>query len=298
MRKTANNNTKKTVAKSKNSKEKKAEAKQKTNFTTTQNENTKKKNITKNKNIKEKKDILKEDKTSKEISKEQAKIETIRKELKSKNKIPIKDMNKIYNAIFPNIYIAAGVIIYFLFMIFGFYNINNKVFITDVKAFSIAMLCGAIAIFEYAYKKDSTKFAIYGIEMLFVALATLFIQYIYFYQTETIIRLYMLIPLAFAIYYVLKSIILATKIKLANKNNISDVKEIIKKEKKLNIEEPTEDKDSIANSTKNEKQYKLKQNSAKKNIFSKNKKDQSKNKAKEKNSKTDGEKNTKTTNKK
>ena len=64
MRKTANNNTKKTVAKSKNSKEKKAETKQKTNFTTTQNENTKKKNITKNKNIKEKKDILKEDKTS------------------------------------------------------------------------------------------------------------------------------------------------------------------------------------------------------------------------------------------
>ena len=108
----------------------------------------------------------------------------------------------------------------------------------------------------------------------------------------------MLIPLAFAIYYVLKSIILATKIKLANKNNISDVKEIIKKEKKLNIEEPTEDKDSIANSTKNEKQYKLKQNSAKKIYPQKNKKDQSKNKAKEKNSKTDGEKNTKTTNKK
>lgn len=208
MRKTANNNTKKTVAKSKNSKEKKAEAKQKTNFTTTQNENTKKKNITKNKNIKEKKDILKEDKTSKEISKEQAKIETIRKELKSKNKIPIKDMNKIYNAIFPIIYIAAGVIIYFLFMIFGFYNINNKVFITDVKAFSIAMLCGAIAIFEYAYKKDSTKFAIYGIESLVMAILTMSLIYINLMYFDKFAYVVAIIAFALAAYYIVKCVVI------------------------------------------------------------------------------------------
>ena len=174
----------------------------------TANKNTKKKNITKNKNIKEKKDILKEDKTSKEISKEQAKIETIRKELKSKNKIPIKDMNKIYNAIFPNIYIAAGVIIYFLFMIFGFYNINNKVFITDVKAFSIAMLCGAIAIFEYAYKKDSTKFAIYGIESLVMAILTMSLIYINLMYFDKFAYVVAIIAFALAAYYIVKCVVI------------------------------------------------------------------------------------------
>ena len=200
--------------------------------------------------------------------------------------------------VFKNLSLGIIILLYFTFVNLGYHNITKDVFIADIRVFSMCLVIVAVLLFEKSYRKNIAEIAIYGIEMLFVALATLFIQYIYFYQTETIIRLYMLIPLAFAIYYVLKSIILATKIKLANKNNISDVKEIIKKEKKLNIEEPTEDKDSIANSTKNEKQYKLKQNSAKKNIFSKNKKDQSKNKAKEKNSKTDGEKNTKTTNKK
>ncbi len=226
------------------------------------------------------------------------KTDNIIEEIKKKKKTPKEVKEKMIQTVFKNLSLGIIILLYFTFVNLGYHNITKDVFIADIRVFSMCLVIVAVLLFEKSYRKNIAEIAIYGIEMLFVALATLFIQYIYFYQTETIIRLYMLIPLAFAIYYVLKSIILATKIKLANKNNISDVKEIIKKEKKLNIEEPTEDKDSIANSTKNEKQYKLKQNSAKKNIFSKNKKDQSKNKAKEKNSKTDGEKNTKTTNKK
>ena len=226
------------------------------------------------------------------------KTDNIIEEIKKKKKTPKEVKEKMIQTVFKNLSLGIIILLYFTFVNLGYHNITKDVFIAVIRVFSMCLVIVAVLLFEKSYRKNIAEIAIYGIEMLFVALATLFIQYIYFYQTETIIRLYMLIPLAFAIYYVLKSIILATKIKLANKNNISDVKEIIKKEKKLNIEEPTEDKDSIANSTKNEKQYKLKQNSAKKNIFSKNIKDQSKNKGKENNSKTDGEKNTKTTNKK
>ena len=89
-----------------------------------------------------------------------------------------------------------------------FYNINNKVFITDVKAFSIAMLCGAIAIFEYAYKKDSTKFAIYGIESLVMAILTMSLIYINLMYFDKFAYVVAIIAFALAAYYIVKCVVI------------------------------------------------------------------------------------------
>ncbi len=183
------------------------------------NNKTKQTSKSKNKDSKKKtntleKDPVKKTKTqkknnkSKSLIQEQAKIEIVGKELKGKNKIPKQDMKKIYNAVLPNIYIAIGVIIYFIFMILGFYNINNKVFVTDLKAFSIFALFGAIVIFEYAYKKNSIKFAIYGIEVLIVAILTMLLIYINLMYFNKFAYISSIISFIFAVYYVVKCVII------------------------------------------------------------------------------------------
>ena len=49
-------------------------------------------------------------------------------------------------------------------------NIESSIFIVDLKVFAVSLLAVAIGIFEFAYKKDSGKAAIYGIEILFLAI--------------------------------------------------------------------------------------------------------------------------------
>ena len=72
-----------------------------------------------------------------------------------------------------NILIGIFVILYFVSLGVGFINIESVAYVTDLKVFSIAILAIAIILFEYSYNKDSGKFAIIGIEMLFVAIITL-----------------------------------------------------------------------------------------------------------------------------
>jgi len=90
----------------------------------------------------------------------------------------------------------------------------------------------AIYLFEIAYRKDNGKLAIYGIESLIIAIFTLFLPYIIFELNEENKKYYLTASIFVASYYILKSLIIAIKIKSKHMNsNISDVKEIVKKEK-------------------------------------------------------------------
>ena len=174
-------------------------------------------------------------------------------EIKEKKKIPKEVKEKINQVVFKNVTLGIIIFLYFIFINLGYYNITKEVFAVDIKVFSMCLVIVAIVLFEKAYKENNGELAIYGIETLFVALTTLFMQYVYFYQGDTFIKLYMLIPLAFAIYYVSKATILVAKIQSDNQRNISDVKEIVKKEKKTIVEEPTEDKDAIEEKNSNKR---------------------------------------------
>lgn len=198
--------------------------------------------------------------------------DSIVEEIKEKKRIPKEVKEKMNQVVFKNVALGIIIVLYFIFINLGYHNITKDVFVVDIKVFSMCLAIIAIVLFEKSYCKNSGELAVYGIEILLAALATLFMQYVYFYQGDTFIKLYMLIPLVFAIYYVSKAAILAAKIQDTHRRNISDVKEIIKKEKKPNIEEPTEDKDAIAQKnviTKKEKQGKVEKTSAKKRTTSK-----------------------------
>ena len=87
----------------------------------------------------------------------------------------------------------------------GFINIENSVFLVDLKVFAVSILAIAIGVFEYAYKKDSGKIAIYGIETLILAFAMLAFIYLDIMCHSNFVIITVLITYTIAIYYTVKS---------------------------------------------------------------------------------------------
>jgi len=182
-------------------------------------------------------------------------IEKIEKEINEKTKLPDNIKEKIKKEIFTNIVVASVIILYFIFIILGSAGSIKSVRTIDLNIFSILFLGIAISIFEISYRKDDGKLAMYGIESLIIAIFTLFSPYIIFELKGTNKKYYIVASICIAVYYILKSIIISVKIK--NKymnNNISDVKEIVKKEKvKRKIKEDIEEIEEIKREIKDDK---------------------------------------------
>ena len=163
-----------------------------------------------------------------EVKEEVVKLEEIKSTLNKKNKISKEKLEEIYGVVFKNIAIAAVVIIYFIFLNLGQMNIKPDIYQTDLKVFSITSLLISIVLFEKAYKKDSGEIAIYGIEMLILAIVTLSLIYINLMFSSRYVFIVNSISCIFAIYYLIKSVIVY--IKKRKKCYIDDMKEIINKE--------------------------------------------------------------------
>lgn len=178
---------------------------------------------------KDEKDKKKNKETKKELVKsEQKEIEeAVGKELKSKKKLPAEELKKINKRVFQNVFLAIVIMFYLDFIILGFVNIENSVFITDLKVFGMALLLVTIGIFEYAYKKDSGKHIIHGIEILLLALITILLIYVNLMWSNKFIYITAFVSYAFAIYYVAKSIIIYKKMK--KEYFLEEMKKIIKK---------------------------------------------------------------------
>ena len=163
-----------------------------------------------------------------DVKEEVVKLEEIKSTLNKKNKISKEKLEKIYGLVFKNIAIAAVVIVYFIFLNLGQMNIKPDIYQTDLKVFSITSLLISIVLFEKAYKKDSGEIAIYGIEMLILAIVTLSLIYINLIFSSRYVFIVNSISYIFAIYYLIKSVIVY--IKKRKKCYIDDMKEIINKE--------------------------------------------------------------------
>ena len=170
-------------------------------------------------------------------------IEKIEKEINEKTKLPNEVKEKMKKEVFTNIVVGSIIILYFIFIVLGSVGSIKSVRVIDLNIFSVIFLGIAITIFEISYRKDNGKLAMYGIESLVVAIFTLFLPYIIFELNKTDKRYYLMASIYIASYYILKSIIISIKTKNKYMNsNISDVKEIVKKEKtKRRIKEDIEE---------------------------------------------------------
>lgn len=150
-------------------------------------------------------------------------------DLKNKEKIPKEVRENIYDKIFINTIIAILIVIYFGFLNLGYRNIEQEVFITDLKVFSFSILVLSIILLEKVYKKDSPATFLNGIETFCISFITLFMTYTFFESSDVTRKIVSLSFLYISIYYMLKSIYVYIKEIKNYKSNLSDVRDIVSK---------------------------------------------------------------------
>lgn len=153
-------------------------------------------------------------------------IQDIEAEIKKTKDIPKELDDKINNIVFKNMIIAIIIIIYTFFIVMGFRNISPEKYIVDLMVFSILLLFLSIIIFEIAYKKDSGKLAINGIEVLILAVITFYLPYMYVYLNKDYNTIVILLGIAYSLYYVIKSVVNVKIEKRKYKKSLNDMKNI------------------------------------------------------------------------
>lgn len=166
-----------------------------------------------------------------EITIKTKQLEKIEEEIKKQTTIPKEKMNKIYLKVFENIIFAVIVLIYFILINVGYTSIEQTVFLTDLKVFSITLIIATICVFEYAYKKESGKYTIHGIELLILSIASLLSIRIYTIYNSKFMSSITSIALLFAIYYVGKSIVIYIRKKREAEKLTNDIHKISKKKR-------------------------------------------------------------------
>lgn len=204
--------------------------------------------------------------------------------IEEKNKKLPKGISQgILKNILKNLIVAIFIMAYFITLNILYMNLQENMLLGTVKICATALLVAGIIIIEIAYKKDNGTLAITGIEVLILSMHSLFINHV----TKVLnydFRLYLLTSsYVFAIYYVLKTIIIYTKSRRKYLLSFSDVSDIVKKDeptvkeaKKRNVADDDEIEDVIENkmfekenNAKNKEKIEVKQEKNKKKSTSK-----------------------------
>lgn len=172
----------------------------------------------------------------KELNKKEEKnIDIIEETINERKKLPKELKDKISNYIFFNIVLVMFMMIISLTISIMFNRFSLARFEQTIKIIQITVCLISIAIYEFAYKKNSFKIALYGIEFTIFSIAVLYVPYMY---TLNNIDFLQKVIIAFVIYYIIKSIYIGIHYRNKYlKENISDVKEIVKEEKKGYLDE-------------------------------------------------------------
>lgn len=161
----------------------------------------------------------------------------VKKNIINKIKVPKEQREKIYVKIFKEFGMAILIFIYFFFLNLGYIRVESSIFKEDLHTFAGILVISAVLLFESAYRKDSDEIAIHGVELLVVAILTLFMPYIYFYRGVSFKFLYSISPIYIAFYFLVKSFIIYNIEVRKYRDSLSDVKEILTAKKKSYLDE-------------------------------------------------------------
>ena len=173
------------------------------------------------------------EKSKRELKKEEKiKEENIRKldeEIRENKKIPRDYKKKINKQIILNIITLITMTIYLCCINLLSLYMDTEIYLKYLKIFSIILAVIAVTYFEFSYRKDNEKLFLYGVEVLFLAVTTLLSNYAYYMFFDTYNTILSEITIGFAIYYIVKILILRMKMKKKYYKEQSDIKDIIKK---------------------------------------------------------------------
>ena len=156
-------------------------------------------------------------------------IENFEKLIEEKKKIPKNVKEKINSKAFENIAFAAIIIVYLAALYFGMINIPTDVYITILKILSIILLITTIITYEIGYKKDNGEVWLHGVEIMIIAIFTLYLIYLYSIYYTTFLALIISASIIYLIYYAIKIVVIQRRIEKEYKNSLTDIGEIVKK---------------------------------------------------------------------
>lgn len=156
-------------------------------------------------------------------------IENLEKVLEEKKKIPKAVKEKMNTKVFENTVIAAIIIIYLAALNIGMNNIQTDMYLMDLKVFSAMLLITTILLFEYAYKKDNGGLWLHGIEVMVIAILTMYLIYLYSIYYLSYGTLLVSVGTIYIVYYIVKILITKNRIKKHYKESLKDITEIVKK---------------------------------------------------------------------
>lgn len=143
---------------------------------------------------------------------------------------------KYLKEIYFNVLKAIITMLFFFVLNKAYENVSSGHFALGIEIFTMIFLFIAIYIFEQAYKKDDGKLAIQGIEILVLSTYTLTSRHIA-NKFDFDFKIYSLVvSYIFAIYFILKGIVVYTKGRREEAEELSDIREIVKKEEPLKKE--------------------------------------------------------------
>lgn len=165
-----------------------------------------------------------EEKTTKEVVKKgelkkktvekipEEKMNKIKKEIKdskkSKGGKKLKDRN---TNIFKNIILAILFISYFFIIMIIGKNIPVISLVQGLKSVIIIGAIASIALFEIAFKKDSSEYMFYGIEVAFVDAITVWMLDLYSKMSDILTYLFYAVIVLICVYYLGKSLYFVVK---------------------------------------------------------------------------------------
>ncbi len=152
-----------------------------------------------------------------------------------------KYMKKIY----LNVLKAIIIVLYFFVLNVACENVNPQYLEKGIELCTMILLFISIFIFEWAYRKDDDDLAIQGIEILILSAYTLTSQHIT-KKFDFPLKNYLLVAsYIFAIYFILKCIVVYTKGRKEMAENLSDIKEIVQKDQPVKKEATKKKKEDV-----------------------------------------------------
>lgn len=152
-----------------------------------------------------------------------------------------KYMKKIY----LNVLKAIIIVLYFFVLNVACENVNPQYLEKGIELCTMILLFISIFIFEWAYRKDNDELAIQGIEILILSAYTLTSQHIT-KKFDFPLKNYLLVAsYIFAIYFILKCIVVYTKGRKEMAENLSDIKEIVQKDEPVKKEATKKKKEDV-----------------------------------------------------
>ena len=142
-----------------------------------------------------------------EISKFTKQLEIIQKEIKEETSLPKDKADKLDMCIFKNTIFAIICLVYFITINVLSVYLEPIKLLSMLKISSVATIILTIVVFECAYRKDSDKIALYGIELLVISIAILFARYIYLMINNKYVPFVISLGLVFSVYYIGKAIV-------------------------------------------------------------------------------------------